>query len=147
MVAVEFLGKEGESGGRRQKAADQVQAPPDIRTGELPRAGLQIDIAAEAVHIKSERVVERLTYVVPQYCAVLRWIRLPAHEFLFELPAPFVDFSMGSIGEFLGSWLNYHLSLFQMSYSCFVFSDYLYTRIAPKFSFLLSNNASLLVKY
>ena len=60
MVAVELLGKEGETGGRRQKTADQVQAPPDIRTGELPGAGLQIDIAAKTVHIKSKRVVERL---------------------------------------------------------------------------------------
>ncbi len=79
---------------RRIERLDQVQSSPQIPAGQLTRTGFHIDVAADAVKIKSERVDERLPEISVEQRALALHILLAAQERLLCLPTFIIDFTV-----------------------------------------------------
>src|SRR5512143_3088163 len=69
---------------RREDLVEQLEAASQVSAGKLARAGLHVDVAADAVQIQRERVDERLTAVSTEQLGVAPRVGLPLEQRLLQ---------------------------------------------------------------
>src|SRR5579863_8948696 len=70
-LGLQLLGKHGVAGRWREQLLQGHQALAEITAGQLARAGVDVDVAADAVEIESQRVDEGLARIFAESFAIL----------------------------------------------------------------------------
>src|SRR5262249_15017781 len=78
----------------RVQRDQQLQPAAQIPARHLTRTSLHVDIAARAVQVQRERILERLPRIFAEQLRLLADIRLPPQQGLLQMPAFLVDLAV-----------------------------------------------------
>src|SRR5690349_4740892 len=79
---------------RRVERDEQLEPLAQVAAGHLARTRIHVDIAAGAVEVQRQSILEGLPRVIAEQLGLVADIRLPAPQGLLQVPAPLVDFAV-----------------------------------------------------